>query len=174
MDLAPYVDTLRNELAVAAEAGGPDTRALAEQLTAALESAARLTLLNALSAAMGEVTRELAPGSVDVRLRGLDPEFVVTPPPAQEPYTAPDDHDHPARAMPPSPSGDDDGGLARINLRLPAHLKGRVEGAAGQEGLSVNAWLVRAIATVLEPTGGIHPPGHSRSKSQQSYTGWVR
>ncbi len=52
---------LRRELAVAAEAGGEDARELAERLTAPLESATRLTLLNVLSAAMDEITRELAP-----------------------------------------------------------------------------------------------------------------
>lgn len=88
MDLTPYVDTLRRELAVAAEAGGEDARELAERLTA-LESAARLTLLNVLSAAMDEITRELAPGSVDVRLRGLDPDFVVTPPPGDVGFERP-------------------------------------------------------------------------------------
>src|SRR5918996_1973477 len=81
MDLTPYIDTLRRELAVAAEAGGEEARELAERLIAPLESATRLTMLNVLSAAMDEITRELAPGSVDVRLRGLDPDFVVTPPP---------------------------------------------------------------------------------------------
>ncbi len=34
MDLTPYVDTLRRELAVAAESGGEDARELAERLTA--------------------------------------------------------------------------------------------------------------------------------------------
>ncbi|MEI5097402.1 hypothetical protein RB200_00425 [Streptomyces sp. PmtG] len=82
MDLTPYVDDFRHELAVAADAGGDEARALARRLTAPLESAARLTLLNALSEAMGEVTRELAPGSVVVvQLRGREPEFVVTPAP---------------------------------------------------------------------------------------------
>ena len=47
---------------VAAEAGGEDARALAERLTAPLESAIRLMLLDALSAAADEITRELAPG----------------------------------------------------------------------------------------------------------------
>src|SRR2546428_8255906 len=84
MTLRPYVESLRRELAVAAEAGGPDARALAERLTGPLESAARLALLEALSAAAGEITRDLAPGSVDVRLRGGDPAFVVTPPPAPQ------------------------------------------------------------------------------------------
>src|SRR5437868_4192665 len=80
MDLLPYVENLRRELAVAAEAGGPDARALAERLTGVLESATRLTLLEALSAAADEITSDLAPGSVEVRLRGSDPTFVVTPP----------------------------------------------------------------------------------------------
>ena len=89
MDLAPYVENLRRELAVAAEAGGEDARALAERLTAPLESAIRLTLLDALSAAADEITRELAPGSVELRLRAGEPEFVVTPAPADEPAASP-------------------------------------------------------------------------------------
>ncbi|MFJ1793390.1 toxin-antitoxin system HicB family antitoxin [Kitasatospora griseola] len=169
MDLTPYVDNLRRELAVAAEAGGPEARELAERLTAPLESATRLTMLHVLSAAMAEVTRELAPGSVDVRLRGLDPDFVVTAP-ASEPTAAPGPG--PAPAEPPA--AEDDGGTARINLRLPAQLKARAEEAAAREGLSVNAWLVRAVASAVD--GGRRPHGAvERSQSfGQSYTGWVR
>src|SRR3954471_4050841 len=85
MDLTPFVDAVRRELAVAAEAGGEDARALAERLTAPLDSAARLALLEALSAAADAITRDLAPGSVEVRLRGRDPDFVLTPPPADRP-----------------------------------------------------------------------------------------
>ncbi|GHF76826.1 toxin-antitoxin system HicB family antitoxin [Streptomyces thermodiastaticus] len=170
MDLTPYVETLRRELAVAAEAGGDEARELAERLTAPLESATRLTLLNVLSAAMDEITRELAPGSVDVRLRGLDPDFVVTPPPA---YGAP-----PAEPAAPAeplraPADGDEGGTARINLRLPAALKARAEEAASREGLSVNAWLVRAVSAAVE--GGARPRPATRSQSVgQSFTGWVR
>ena len=78
MDLQPYVDAVRHELAVAAAAGGQDAEALAERLTAPLESAIRLALLEALSEAAEQITRDLAPGSVDVRLRGRDPEFTVS------------------------------------------------------------------------------------------------
>ncbi|MFF8309209.1 hypothetical protein ACF05W_01370 [Streptomyces lydicus] len=178
MDLTPYVDNLRHELAVAADAGGDEARALAERLTTPLESAARLTLLNALSAAMGEVTRDLAPGSVDVRLRGLDPEFVVSMPPSAEPYETVEElrstagaAAHPA----PVPAEADEGGTARINFRLPAHLKARVEDAAGREGLSVNAWLVRAVATALEPGERVtRPSAPNRPRGQQGFTGWVR
>ncbi|MFD8413118.1 hypothetical protein ACFV2Q_15360 [Streptomyces sp. NPDC059650] len=185
MDLTPYVDHLRRELAVAADAGGDEARALADRLTAPLESAARLTLLNALSAASDEITRELAPGSVDVRLRGLDPEFVVTAPPAPElPDAGPADMAPmpPVMAPPLAPSATtadgDDAATARINFRLPAHLKARVEDAAGQEGLSVNAWLVRAVATALEPAAPARPPATTprsqRPARGQSYQGWVR
>src|SRR5919107_3555293 len=85
MDLTQYVENLRGALLVAAEAGGDDARALAERLAAPLESAVRLTLLDALSAAADEITRELAPGSVELRLRAGEPEFVVTGAPAVEP-----------------------------------------------------------------------------------------
>ncbi|MDW6061786.1 toxin-antitoxin system HicB family antitoxin [Streptomyces sp. FXJ1.4098] len=172
MDLTPYVDNLRRELAVAAEAGGDDARELAERLTAPLESATRLTMLNVLSAAMDEITRELAPGSVDLRLRGLDPDFVVTPPPTDSGTPA-----QPAAPLeplrPPAPAEGDEGGTARVNLRLPAHLKARAEEAATREGLSVNAWLVRAVSAAVE--GGTAPRTAQKTQSiGQSFTGWVR
>ncbi|MFE6036836.1 toxin-antitoxin system HicB family antitoxin [Streptomyces sp. NPDC056452] len=172
MDLTPYVDTLRRELAVAAEAGGDEARELAERLTAPLESATRLTLLNVLSAAMDEVTRELAPGSVDVRLRGLDPDFVVTLPPTEGVAAA-----APAGPVeplsPPAPADGDEGGTARINLRVPAHLKARAEEAANREGLSVNAWLVRAVSAAVD--GGTRPRTTEKTQTiGQSFTGWVR
>ncbi|MFE6547758.1 toxin-antitoxin system HicB family antitoxin [Streptomyces sp. NPDC057746] len=172
MDLTPYVDTLRRELAVAAEAGGDDARELAERLTAPLESATRLTMLNVLSAAMDEITRELAPGSVDVRLRGLDPDFVVTPPPT---YGAPAEAViAPAEPLNvQAPAEADEGGTARVNLRLPAHLKARAEEAASREGLSVNAWLVRAVSAAVD--GGARPRTPEKTRSiGQNFTGWVR
>ncbi|MGA5820679.1 toxin-antitoxin system HicB family antitoxin [Kitasatospora sp. NPDC094028] len=192
MDLTPYVENLRNELAVAAAAGGDEARALAERLTLPLESATRLTLLNALSAAMGEVTRDLAPGSVDVRLRGLDPEFVVTVPPGSDafhgdvapvasqtapvvPSMAPVAPPMASQAVPES----DEAGTARINLRLPANLKARAEEAAGREGLSLNAWLVRAVSGALDGGRQAARPAADLGMRQprgiggQSFTGWV-
>ncbi|MGA4851567.1 hypothetical protein ACOBQB_36935 [Streptomyces sp. G5(2025)] len=180
MNLTQYVDQLRQELAVAAEAGGEEARALAERLTAPLESAARLTLLNALSAAAQEITSDLAPGSVDVRLRGLDPEFVVTPPPSAEPFDAEAQYAALMAAQPPAPPAPeipDDGGTARVNLRLPAHVKTRVEEAASRDGLSVNAWLVRAVSAALDRAGG--GPGATAGHREArgfggGFTGWVR
>ncbi|MEV7940326.1 hypothetical protein AB0O82_29855 [Kitasatospora sp. NPDC088264] len=84
MDLTSYVDCLRREVMAVAGAGSDETRALADQLMVPLESAARLALLNALSEAMELVSRELAPGSVMMRLNGLAPEFVVMAPATRE------------------------------------------------------------------------------------------
>lgn len=177
MDLTPYVENLHRELAVAAEAGGDDARALAERLTAPLESATRLTLLTVLSAAMAEITSELAPGSVDVRLRGLDPDFVVTPPPVDVAPAGPAGATgsgaaplEPFAAQPPADG--DDGGTARVNLRLPTQLKARAEEAAAREGLSVNAWLVRAVSAAVD--GGARPRTGKTRGVGQSFTGWVR
>jgi HicB family len=167
MDLTPYVENLRRELAVAAATGGADARALAERLTAPLESAARLALLEALSAAADEITRELAPGAVDVRLRGSDPDFIVTSPPADEP------EDEPVGiAPPPVTPEDDEGRTARITLRVPEHLKPRIEEAAEREGLSVNTWLVRAVSAALDPGAARRRPG-GRQMGRR-YSGWVR
>ena len=174
MDLTPFVDNVRRELAVAAEAGGDDARALAERLTAPLASSIRLTLLDALSAAADEITRELAPGSVEVRLRAGDAAFAVTPhtvetPAASDPGTA---------QAPEAEDPDDDisdSAMVRINLRLPEQLKARVEAAAAAEGRSVNAWLVRAATAALraKPQPAQAAPVTGVRRASQHYTGWV-
>ncbi|GAB1330420.1 hypothetical protein ACE1SV_47590 [Streptomyces sennicomposti] len=112
------------------------------------------------------------PARSNVRLRGLDPDFVVTPPPADRaPVEAPPVPAEPLTA-PVSAEGDE-GGTARVNLRLPAHLKARAEEAANREGLSVNAWLVRAVSAAVD--GGARPRTTEKTKSiGQSFTGWVR
>jgi hypothetical protein len=166
MDLTPYVENLRRQLTVAADAGGEDARLLAERLTAPLESSLRLMLLDALSAAADEITRDLAPGSVELRLRAGEPEFVVTAAADDEPAA-------PASAGPAVlPPETDEGATARINLRLPEQLKTGVELAAGRERLSVNAWLVRVLAAAVASEG--RPTGPRGGRLGQSYTGWVR
>lgn len=163
MNLDPYVDNLRQQLLLAADGGGDNARALAERLLPPLDSSTRLVLLEAISAAADEITTDLAPGSVEVRLRGLNPSFVVTPPPAEEAFD---------RVVPtPAPGRVDaeDGGTSRINLRLPDALKVRAEEAAGREGLSLNAWLVRAATAALDSEDR-----RPRPRGSQHYTGWVR
>ena len=170
MDLTPYVDQLRRDLLAAADAGGEDARALAERLTAPLESSVRLALLSALSQAAEELTSQLAPGAVDVRLRGSDLGFAVTPPPVEPPPSSPTD------TTAPEPAVDlDEGGTLRITLRLPEALKSRVDEAAARLGVSVNTWLVRAVANAMTPEArpsSEHRRGRWSAGSQ--YTGWAR
>src|ERR1700688_5304937 len=85
MGLRPYIESIHQQLAETAEAGGDDARALAERLAAPLDAAIRLALQDVLAAAAEEITCELAPGSVELRLRGRDPEFVVSLPQSELP-----------------------------------------------------------------------------------------
>ena len=171
MDLTPFVDQLRRDLLTAADAGGEEARALAERLTAPLESSVRLALLSALSQAAEEITGQLAPGAVDVRLRGSDLGFAVTAPPT-EPAPAAD----PPTSEPAPPVVDlDEGGTIRITLRLPEQLKSRVDEAAAGLGVSVNTWLVRAVANAMDPQP--RPSSDSRRgrwSGGSQYTGWAR
>ncbi len=177
MELTQYVESLRRELTTAAEVGGEDARALAGRLLRPLDAAVRLTLLEALSAAADEISAELAPGSVDVRLRGGTAGFVVTPPPAPAGPAADDAETGPAEVRLPVAEGDD-AAMVRINLRLPANLKALIEDAAAGGGISVNAWIVRAAAAGLANDGrrAVRPaPAQQPDRIVgQSYSGWVR
>jgi len=177
MDLTAYVSSLGREFATLVEAGGEEARALVERLTGSLESSIRMTLLDALSAAADEITRELAPGSVELRLRGRDPNFVVTSPPAEPFELAAQDA---AATVDGAPDSDllitEDGPSARINVRLPEQLKAAIEEAAAKEGRSVNAWLARAAAAALQRSDRDQRPEHrgSGKRITQNFTGWVR
>ncbi|GAB5906566.1 MULTISPECIES: toxin-antitoxin system HicB family antitoxin [Mycobacteroides] len=156
MDLQPYVDSVRRDLAIAAKAGGAEAEELADRLTAPLESAIRLALLDALSAAAEHITRELAPASVDLRLRGREPEFVVSRPVDQQ-------EAEPAAAI------DESAGTWRVTLRLPESLRAVVEAAAGNEGISLNSWLVRATAAAAKK-----PSSSTVFSTGRTISGWVR
>ena len=175
MDLTSHVSSLGREFATLAEAGGDEAGAVVERLSGALESAIRITLLDALSAAAGEITRELAPGSVELRLRGRDPEFVVSPPLAGPLRDAVEDDPATVDGGPQSgPLFAEDAPTARINVRLPEQLKAAVEAAAAQEGRSVNAWLVRAAAAALRHSGRDERPEQRGGKrARQGLIGWV-
>jgi hypothetical protein len=150
MDLTPYIEGLQQDLAATAEPGGPDVRRAAELLTGSIEASARLTLLEALSDAAAEITTKLGTATVDVRLRGRQADLIVTtlaPPPPPEPP-----------APPAGPVADASGDLARMTLRLPEGLKEQAEQAAASEGISVNAWLVRAVAAAVSGRAGSQPP----------------
>uniref|UniRef100_UPI002741F34C toxin-antitoxin system HicB family antitoxin n=1 Tax=Actinoplanes sp. RD1 TaxID=3064538 RepID=UPI002741F34C len=105
------------------------------------------------SSSWAEITTRLDGPAVDLRLRGREADFVVTDtsPPA------------PAVAAP-----DEGGDQARLTLRMPESLKARAEQAAAAEGISVNAWLVRAVATAAAG----RPP--AAGKSGRRLTGFAQ
>jgi hypothetical protein len=166
MDLSEYSESLRRELIAITRFAGDDVSRAAEMLAESLDSSVRLALLNVLSAAADEITAHLDGAAIDVRLTGMEPEFVVT--------ISHDDADSADFApAPPVPGQEaDDAGQSRITLRIPEHLKARAESAAAAGGLSVNAWLVRAITAALES-----PPGRGsrpRPAVGKRYTGFAR
>ncbi len=162
MELGQYISDLQRQLADAASSGTEETRAIAERLAAGLDAATRLVLLDALSAAVGEITRELAPGAVDLRLRGREIEFVVT-----QPNTEPDNDERPAAT-----ADLDETSTSRTTLRLPDALKARVDEAASADGLSVNTWLVRAIAAALQPKQ--RRSAQRTLRTGDNFAGWAR
>ncbi|HEX8001787.1 MAG TPA: histidine kinase [Mycobacteriales bacterium] len=137
MQTAPFIEALRREVAAAVAVDDDATAAAVQRLAASLEAAAHLWLLDAATQAAADLTTQLADGHVEVRLEGRDPRLVYVPSPE------------------PAPAGDE--ALdARITLRLPEGLKAQVERWASEAGVSVNTWLVRAIAR-----GGSQPSRHA-------------
>ncbi|MEO8475507.1 MAG: hypothetical protein ABI572_00465 [Actinomycetota bacterium] len=134
MDTTPFIDAIRGDLQ-AVTAGDESAAGVAERLSRALESSLHLRLLDAMGEAALELSDQLRSGHVEVRLAGRDVQLVLIDAVAPEPGPM---------------VRDDEGGTARLTLRMPDALKGRVEEAAVSEGVSTNAWLVRAIGRGLE------------------------
>jgi hypothetical protein len=148
MDLTPYLETLRADLTAAAAPGGPETTRAAELLGGALESSARLVLLEALSDAAAEITTRLNDSSVEVRLRGRQADLVVN-------------QAAPAEPAEPAPAEPFDGGeVIRLTLRMPESLKSHVEQLAAELNVSVNSWLVRAVITAANQPARSTPPAN--------------
>jgi len=179
MDITPYVESLRRDLLAAADAAGPEARAATERLAYALDPAARLALMEAISQAAAEITAELPDGGVDVRLNGRELEFAVHAPPAAP--TAP--------PPPPPPGVDDveeDGSVARITLRIPESVKTKAEELANRSGHSLNTWLVNLVRGATREgainvdidlssipfVGGNDPFGGKRGSSRRM-SGWA-
>lgn len=132
MQITTYIEALRADLASVAALGDEATVRAGERVAAALESSLRLRLLDIAAAAAEELSQQLPDGRAELRLVFGEPVLVYVP-----------DERVPAPAV-----GDDL--QARISLRLPEALKTKVDAAAAQEGMSVNTWLVQAIARGLE------------------------
>lgn len=174
MDLARYVDSLRADLIRAAEAAGPEARAQAERLTLALDPAVRMAFLEALSDAAAEITQSLHTDAVEVRLKGREPQFVVSATHQAESPSEPADDDD-----------DDDDVVARVTVRIPESLKARAEELAADRGQSLNTWIVAAIRRATRDRAlhvdldlGSLPfgpePGAGRGRPSRRIQGWAR
>ena len=141
MDLTPYLESVRSDLE--AVAGSDEaTLAVADRLARALEASLQLRMLDALGQAAQELGEQLPSGRIDVRLSGRDVHLVLA---GDEPVL-------------PEPPVEDEGGTARITLRLPESVKTRVEEQATREGISTNSWLTRAV------TRGLDQQQHQRQR----------
>ncbi|HTX00512.1 MAG TPA: toxin-antitoxin system HicB family antitoxin [Acidimicrobiales bacterium] len=190
MELRPYVESIQSQLVGTAEAVGEDAVALIGRLVAPMEAAIRLALQDLLAAAADEITCELAPGAVELRLRGREPELVVTHPPAGPldgaslvpagagGGSAPTLPSLAAMAETPGlplPVADgDEGGIARINVRMPEQLKARIERAAAGERLSANTWIVRASLAALERLEPERRADRRAPRGSERFSGWAR
>lgn len=131
MNLTLVLEELRDDLQGAAELGDERAAQIARRLGETLEASLRLRVFDLLTQAALEISSRLPSGHVEVRLAGQEPELVFVDDPGEPPA-----------------AGEELS--ARITLRLPESLKTAVERAAGREGVSTNAWLVRAIARATE------------------------
>jgi hypothetical protein len=153
VDITSLIDSLRGDLARAADLGGEEARAAAERLLLALEPALRLTLMDALSQAATELGAAIPGVTVSVRLAGREPMFVVEGAPAR-------------------PAAEES---ARITLRLPEALKTRAEALAARRGQSLNTWLVGAAARAAANDDDPDHSGRSRyGRSGRHLKGWAR
>lgn len=171
MDLTTYTVELRESLRAAASIGDDNVQRAAGALSTALEPAARLALMHALSDLSMEVAAQLnASGlegdrvTVDVRLEGRDLKVVTaryatdasaatdrpgpTAAAAAADDTDPDldtDTDTPERSFSEA-SGD----LTRTTVRMFNELKARAEKAASEQGVSLNSFISRAVADSMK------------------------
>ena len=174
MDITGYVDHLRADLAAVAASGGDAMVEAAERLSTSLDAAVRMALLEALSDAAAEITAALDGTTVEVRLRGRDPDLVVT---VEDPTPDVDASEPFAGSGPSSPGAsvsDDDGDdvVARITLRIPESVKQRAEAAATSVRQSLNTWLVDAVRAAAD--GEPPPPPHAARHAGKHLSGWAR
>ncbi|MGW4209795.1 toxin-antitoxin system HicB family antitoxin [Lentzea sp. NPDC004789] len=169
MDLSPYIASLREDLATAASAGDENTRRTAAALSAALEPAARLAIMNALSDLAAEVTASLEGQVVEVRLAGRDVQVVVTGSAEPEPEPAGQ------QEAPNYAAGDTTGDISRITLRMINELKAKAEAAAAAQGVSLNSFIQQAVGgAVHSKHKHQHKGWHGNAGSGSRVRGWVQ
>jgi hypothetical protein len=149
MNLTIVLEGLQQDLQGIAELGDERSAQIASRLGEVLGSNLRLKLLDLFSQVAVELSSKLPSGHVEVRLAGQEPELIFVDTPAVDAGAAAEELS------------------ARISLRLPESLKSAVEQAAAREGVSTNAWLIRAIARATE-SRPVHVSGKRLSGYAQS------
>ena len=159
MDLSPYLESVRSGVAQASALADEQTQHIAERLGTAMEASTRLALIEALSDAAGTISAELAPSSVELRMVGSDPEFVISVQTAEaEPTLLLPESEPDGEATGESSTAEaEDEPVARVTLRLPQSVKMRVDEMASTDGISTNAWLIRAVMDALIDRSGSRP-----------------
>jgi hypothetical protein len=147
MHVQPVINSLQAALLnhSALAAADPSVEAAINQLVEAIGPALRLAAMDLAQQAAAEVSAQLADHSVDVVMSDGDPSLRVSD----------------ARTPSEKPSAEEFD--ARITLRLPPTLKQWIEDAAGDDGESINGWVVDALSKRAR-RGGV--PG---SKVTQSF-----
>ncbi len=190
MDLTPYTQSLRDDLITAASVGDEDARRAAAMLAGALEPAARLAIMNALSDLAAEVTGALRDITVDLRLDGRDVRVAVTEHVAPEPVSsahdflrkpvATDAGESPGADGATSPEDlkravqDASGELSRTTVRLFNELKAQAERAAAEQGVSLNTYISRAVSDSVRSAV---PNKNQRGRGghgQRNVSGYIR
>ena len=146
MDLAPHLDAILGDLETLASTDEAVASTL-ERLGRPLEASIQVRLLDVLGEASLELGEQIATGHIEVRVAGRDARLVFVGTPETEPAPDPED---------------EAGETARLTLRMPDALKTAVETAASGDGVSVNAWLVRAVKRSLD-----RPPQRMRASGNR-------
>lgn len=168
MPLNDHVQLVRDQLEAAGAALGGPVEEAAARLNVLLEPAVRLALQNALAEAASDLDTQLdGVAHVELRLLGGEPVLSAT---VEEAPSAPtldattvlpvlDAVDAAPGASETAPMADgaaepgETGTVTRFTLRVPEALKERVDQAAAAQGVSVNAWFVRAAERSLALAG---------------------
>ncbi|GAA1488676.1 hypothetical protein [Brachybacterium sacelli] len=172
MELRPLTRSVQEQLAASAAIGDEATQRAAQLLSVSLEPALRIALQDAVSQVAAEVSAGIAPGRVELALRGGEVDVQVVPPAAPT-STAPSAP--PAPPVPPQSEGEDpaaDASAARVTFRPPQQLKARLEQAAVEQSLSLNAYLVRALRSHLEGAAGAQDHRSTPFRSSGRTSGW--
>ncbi len=178
MDLTPYTQNLRDDMLASASVGDEPTRRAAALLATAIEPAARLAIMNALSDAAAEITSLLEGITVDLRLDGRELRVSVTRHESVENDgagwdrgTAHDERhggleDDLGRAV--RDAGNE---LSRTTLRLVNELKAQAEHAATAQGVSLNTYIQRAVSDAVRSSVD---RGRGRRRGPHTVSGFVQ